>query len=172
MAKTTFCPLDYIFIILYSKETSLCSRILAGPCCKMKTGLSVIFYWLASCSNTVCQWDAVTSGMCEGWWKGNSRGDCTRAGREIDITEKLKSHFWKVHAKIRIKISKFRFIFWMENRISDVLVSPSKWKFEYLYFDNTNNTTTNTNNNSKRPEFISETESVLFWFCFFLEGKF
>lgn len=60
----------------------------------------------------------------------------------------------------------------MENRIADVLVSPSKWKFEYLYFGNTNNTTTNTKNNSKRPEFISETESVLFWFCFFLEGKF
>lgn len=168
----TFCPLDYIFITLYTKEMSLCSRVLAGLWHKMKTGLSVIFYWLTPCSSKVCQWDAVTSGMGEGWGKGNIRGDCTKAGQETDITKKLKGNFWKVHAKICIKIPKFRFTFWIGNRISDMLVSPSKWQCAYF---NNNSSSINSSNNSNRnnSEFNSKPEGILFWlFFFFLEGKF
>ena len=169
MVKMTFCPLDDIFIILYLKEIRRCSRVLAGPCWKTKTGLSVIFYWLAPCSNDVCQWDAVTSGLCERRGKGNSRGNCTRATQEIDVTKKLESHFWKAHKKICMKISKSRFTFWTENRISDVPVSPSKWKFEYLYFDDDDD---DNNNKARVLSLILKQKVFCFGFVLFLEWKF
>lgn len=68
---------------------SLCSRVLAGPCHKrkegfpqMERGLSVILYLSASCSKKICQWSAITSDVCKGWGKGNSRGDFNRAEKK------------------------------------------------------------------------------------------
>lgn len=68
-------------------------------------GLSVIFHRLATCSNRVCQRDAATSGMSEGWGKGSGGGEGTRAGQPTDVTEKLESRFLKVHAKICTRIN-------------------------------------------------------------------